>query len=104
MKLSDYLTENDSKIGHTILSQIKALDKWALGAWGMKNPTLRSDGIQFDVKGSKFRGRLIVTFDHGADLYNIEIGTIRKLEWISKKTVHGIFAEDLVKTIDGIVG
>jgi hypothetical protein len=104
MKLGEYLLESEYQIGRTIIAQIKAQDKWALGAWGAKNILLRDDGVQFDVRGSRHKGKVIVTFDKGADLYNVEIGTIRNLDWKSKETLHGIFAEDLVKTIDGLVG
>jgi hypothetical protein len=104
MKLGEYLVESDYQIGKTIIAQIKALDKWALGAWGAKNIVLRDDGVQFEVRGSRLRGKVLVTFDKGADLYNVETGTIRNMEWKSKEHLHGIFAEDLVKTIDGLVG
>ena len=104
MKIVDYLTEDDTRIGKTILSQIKALDKWALDSWGAKNIILRSNGVRFDVRGSKFRGQVLVTLDKGSDLYDIDAGIIRNMEWVSKKNVNGISVENLVKTLDEIIG
>jgi hypothetical protein len=38
-------------IGKTILSQIKAIDFWALGAWGAKDLVLMRDGLKFKTSG-----------------------------------------------------
>jgi len=102
MKIRDYLTEQ--QVAQAILQQIKTLDKWALPAWGAKDYVTSKDSLQFDVRGSKLRGRVIVKYDKGKDLYNIEFGTIKNLEWKPVKTLKGIHAEDLVKIIDSQVG
>lgn len=94
----------ESKISDTILKQIKALNKWALASWGAKNYVSTDNGIQFDVKGSKFRGRVIIVLDKGSDSYTIELGNIRKLQWKSKRTIKLVFAGDLVNILDQQIG
>ena len=103
MGFKDYIIEADQKVGKIIINQINALDKWALASWGAKNYVSYSDGIQFDVRGSKFRGRVIIKLNK-RDLYDIEFGTIRKLEYIIKNTAKNVHVEQLVNTIDNVVG
>jgi hypothetical protein len=103
-KINLYL--NEAKVGEEILKQIKAMDKWALASWGAKNfVTLREDGIQFDVRGSKFKGRVLIYYDKGKDLYNIELGKItKKLEWKQVNFIRNVFAGDLVNILDQHIG
>ena len=96
---------NESKIGETILKQIKTLDKWALPSWGAKNFMTFDKGIQFDVRGSKFKGRVLVHYDRGSDTYTIEMGKVtRKLDWKQTYLVKQIFAGDLVNILDQQIG
>jgi mRNA-degrading endonuclease HigB of HigAB toxin-antitoxin module len=101
-RLQNYITE--AKVGQTILKQIKALDKWALPSYGAKNFVESDKGIQFDVKGSKFRGKVIISLDKGSDSYVIEFGQVRKLEWKSKLMLKSIFAAELVNVLDQQIG
>jgi len=101
-KLKNYIKE--SKVSDTILKQIKALDKWALMSWGAKNYVSSDKGIEFDVKGSKFRGKVIIALDKGSDTYVIELGNVRNLKWKSKRTIKSIFAGDLVNILDQQIG
>lgn len=103
MSFKNYITEANEKVGKVIINQINALDKWALASWGSKNYVYHPKGIQFDVRGSKFRGRVIIKLNN-RDLYDIEFGTIRKLEYKIKNTAKGIYVEQLVNTIDNVVG
>ena len=107
MKFGDYLTEATGQVGKTILSQIRAIDKWSLQAWGAKDFVSNQDGIQFDVRGSKHRGRVIIALNK-KDLYNIEIGKIVKkkgtMDWKSIKKVTDIGVENLVTALDGLIG
>ena len=103
MGFKDYIIEADQKVGKIIINQINALDKWAMASWGSKNYVSHSDGIQFDVRGSKFRGRITIKLNK-RDLYDIEFGTIRKLEYIIKNTAKNVHVEQLVNTIDNVVG
>lgn len=102
-KLNFYL--NESKVGETILKQIKQLDKWALPSWGAKNFMTFDDGLQFDVKGGKFKGRILIHYDKGRDLYNIEMGKVtRKLDWKQTNLIKQVFAGDLVNILDQQIG
>lgn len=101
-KFKEYISE--AKTGDVILKQIKYLDRWALPSWDAKDFILLDDGVQFDVKGSKFRGRVIIVLDKRNDTYNIELGNIRNLKWKSKTTLKNIFVEDLVNILDQHIG
>ena len=102
-KINSYLTE--AKIGETILKQIKALDKWALASWGAKNFMTFDKGIQFDVRGSKFKGRVLIHYDRGSDTYTIEMGKVtRKLDWKQTAWIENVFAGDLVNILDQHIG
>jgi len=94
----------ESKVAKTILKQINAIDRFALASWGAKNYVSSDDSIQFDVRGSKFRGRVIITYDKGSDSYVIELGQVRKLEWKQKYMMKSVFAGDLVNVLDQQVG
>ena len=103
MGFRNYLTEANDRVGKTILNQINALDKWALASWGAKQYVLHKDGIQFDVRGSKFRGRVIIKLN-SRDLYDIDFGTIRKMDWKLKKREKDVYVDQLVNIIDNTVG
>ena len=104
MKFGDYITEANDRVAKTILAQIKALDRWALQAWGAKTFVSFKDGVQFDVRGSKFRGRVVIKLDKSRDLYNIEFGTIQNFEWKVRKQLKGIGVENLVMVLDDFIG
>jgi hypothetical protein len=94
----------ESKVAKTILKQINAIDRWALDSYGAKNYVSSNDSIQFDVRGSKFRGRVIITYDRRSDTYIIELGQVRGMDWKQKYTMKSIFAQDLVNVLDQQVG
>ena len=92
-------------IGKTILSQIKSIDFWAMGAWGAKDLVAMNDGLKFKTSGMvKWKGYVYVKYDYGQDLYDVIFARIRKYEWVEDKKVEGVYAEDLVRIIDGFVG
>jgi hypothetical protein len=95
---------SESKVSDTIYKQIDALDRFAFASWGSKNFVGSDKALQFDVRGPKFRGRVIITYDRSKDLYSIEFGNVRKLEWKSKKIIEPVFAQDLVNVLDGQIG
>lgn len=102
-KIDNYLTE--ASVGETILKQIKALDKWALASWGAKDFVKSKEGIQFDVRGSKFRGRVIIALDKRSDTYTISLGKITKnLNWKEEAHIKNVFVEDLVNVLDQNIG
>jgi hypothetical protein len=92
-------------IGKTILSQIKTIDFWALGAWGAKDLVLMRDGLKFKTSGMvKRKCYVYVKYDEGMDLYDVIFARIRKMEWVEDERVEGVYAEDLVRVIDSRVG
>jgi hypothetical protein len=92
-------------IAKTVLSQIKAIDFWALGAWGAKDFLALSDGLSFKTSGSvKWKGIVSVTLDEGKDLYIVKFSRLRKLQIIVDEVVEDVFVEDLVRVIDSQVG
>lgn len=92
-------------IAKTILSQIKAIDFWAMGAWGAKDLVAMNDGLKFKTSGMvKWKGYVYVKYDYEQDLYNVIFGRIRKYEWVEDEKVEGVYVEDLVRIIDSRVG
>ena len=101
-KLEFYLTE--AKVADTIYKQIQALDRFAFPSWAAKNFMSGDNYLQFDVRGAKHKGRVMVYYDKGRDLYDIEFGNVRKLEWKVKKKIRQVFAQDLVNILDQHIG
>jgi hypothetical protein len=92
-------------VAKTIMSQIRQLDVWALGAWGAKDFLDMGDGLKFKTSGSvSWKGYVYVKYDYGKDLYEVIFGRVRKLEWKVDRAVTDVFAEDLVNVIDRQVG
>jgi hypothetical protein len=92
-------------IAQTILTQIKQIDRWALGAWGTKELVNTGDGLKFKTGGMvKWKGYVHVRYDSGQDLYNIDFFKIRAGEMKTTKRVDGVFVEDMVRIIDEVVG
>lgn len=94
-------------VANTIVAQIKALDKWALGAWGLFNPANKMVGgenfLRFKTSGSvHWKGFVQVTLN-GKDLYDIEFSRVRAGKKIIDKTVDDVFCDQLVKIIDAQV-
>ena len=88
-----------------ILSQIKALDPMALFAWGAKNLVNAGDGLKFKTSGmTPYKGYVYIKYNAGKDLYDIQFYKLRNLEVKTDKVVEDVYAEDLVKIIDGFVG
>lgn len=92
-------------IAKTILEQIKALDFWALGAWGAKELVAMNDGLKFKTSGMvQWKGYVHVKYNRGTDLYDIDFFRIRSSQIKIDKAVQGVFVEDLVETINSQVG
>ena len=91
----------DMTIARTIISQIKALDHMAMFAWGMINAVGLDDGVQFDVKGLKFRGKVIIKLN-AMDLYDITFGRMNRktFEFDVKHTAEGVYCDQLVEILD----
>lgn len=92
-------------IAQTILSQIKTIDPRATWAWGAKELVNMGDGLKFKTSGMvKWKGYVYIKYNEGTDLYDIEFFRIRNCEIKCDKGMTDIFAEDLVRVIDEVVG
>ena len=92
-------------IAKTILEQIRALDATATFAWGVRSFIDTGKGLKFKTTGMvRTKCFVEITLDEGQDLYDIEFF---KMRTGTKKVIaahKGIFVEDMVRTIDGVVG
>jgi hypothetical protein len=92
------------EVAKTILSQIKTLDRMAMCAWGAKNLVDIEDGLMFNSSGMvKNKGYITIKLN-GNDLYDVTFGKIRKLEYKELVRVEDVFVENLVETVDNMVG
>lgn len=92
-------------VAQTILAQIKAIDFFAMGAWGAKDLVRMDDGLKFKTSGmTPFKGYVYVKYDCGRDLYEVHFYKLRKCEIKVYKIVNDVYAEDLVDVIDRFVG
>ena len=92
-------------IQDTILDQIKSIDPLALMAWGARDLKASGTSLYMRVNGPKFkRGWIEVELDEGLDLYVVRAIQMYKFERKIKKELTQVYAEDLVRIIDSIVG
>ena len=92
-------------VAKIILSQIKTLDRMSLFAWGAKDFVDAGDGLRFKTSGlTPWKGWVYIKYNAGTDLYDIDFYRVRKAEIKVDKTVDGVYAEDMVRVIDGFVG
>lgn len=115
-------SKESSLIGKTIVSQINGLDKHALTAWGAKNFITTNStalpnnkvigpGIQFDVRGGKFKGRILIGLN-SYDLYDIALLRIMTTAqaMMNNSVVRvasyatDIGVENLVTYLDSVIG
>lgn len=91
----------DMTVARTIRSQIAALDHWAWGAWGVRNAMGLDDGIQFDVNGLKFKGKVIIKLT-AMDDYTITFGRMNRktFDFDVKHTAEGVYCDQLVEILD----
>ena len=88
-----------------IRDQIRALDRMALFAWGAKDFLNMGDGLKFKTSGMvRWKGYVYIKYDAGADLYNVDFFKIRNTDIKYTERLEGVYAEDLVRIIDGVVG
>ena len=92
-------------VAQEILYVIKTLDPWAMGAWGAKNLVSMEDGLKFQTSGmTPWKGHVYVKYVYGKDLYEVQFYRIRKGEIKMYEVIEDVYAEDLVRMIDGFVG
>ena len=92
-------------VAQIIRDQIRAIDRFALGAWGAKDMLNMGNGLKFKTSGMvKWKGYVYVKYDEGNDLYNIDFFRVRGADVKYDRRVEGVFVEDLVRSIDEQVG
>jgi hypothetical protein len=92
-------------VAQTIMDQIKTLDRRAFMAWGAKEFVNMGQGLKFKSSGLvRWKGYVYVKYNAGTDLYDLDFFQIRDAEIKYTQRLSGIFAEDLVNIIDGVVG
>jgi len=92
------------EVAKTILSQIKTLDRMAMCAWGAKDLVGMEDGLMFKSSGMvRNKGKVMIKLN-GNDLYDVTFGKIRKYEYKELARVEDVFVENLVETVDKMVG
>ena len=101
---------NRQEVAKTIMSQIKATDYWALGAWGANNYIATEykgmNCLKFKVSGTKAkRGSwVIVSLNEGTDTYEVTIYRLLKGNFKIDNEAEGVYCDSLVQVIDGMVG
>jgi hypothetical protein len=92
-------------VAQIIRDQIRAIDRFALVAWGAHDMLNMGNGLKFKTGGMvKWKGYVHVVYDEGNDLYNIDFFRVRGANIKYDQRVEGVFAEDLVQMIDAQVG
>lgn len=92
-------------IAEIIRDQIRMLDRRAFMAWGAKDLVNMGNGLKFKTSGLvKWKGYVYIKYDSGADLYDIDFFKIRNVEIKYTRRMQGVFAEDMVRLIDEVVG
>lgn len=71
-------------------------------SWGLHNPTAlpNDEGLAFRVNGYKHRGWVIVRYNEGTDLFDIEL---RTLAMQLADQIEGVYFDQLVEVIDNAV-
>ena len=87
--LADY---EMSKYIYKILSQ-----PTIMMSWGFHSPIVIKQGLRFSVDGFILKGQVQITYNEGADLFDLTFFT----EDIQiRNTINGIYIDELVDTID----
>jgi len=98
------------EVAKTIVNQIMAIDKWALGAWGYNKPMVYTkDGkptLGFRCSGTKVRkgGFCEISLNEAQDLYEVKLFRIIGLNQTTLGAKTEVFWEDLVNVCDELIG
>lgn len=73
-------------------------------SWGMCNLTTYTqngmEGVRFEVNGLKYRGRVAVLYDEGADAFEVEL---QDMDGTTVSRHPEVYLDELVGTIDELV-
>ena len=104
VRLAKSLTAN---VAQEILSQILAIDRYALMAWGAKDFVAGAKDLTFVVRGTKAGpgSKIVITLEPD-DTYKVTLWAIRgtpiKVKVIREE--RDVYVENLVSVIDEMVG
>lgn len=103
--LNELDSSQNKKVAETILSQLRTLNKWALGSWAAREFVVIDNGLQFRVRGNKIKvgGRVQITLN-SRDLYDIKLLMVRGVNVTTKAEVADVFVDSLVDALDSIIG
>lgn len=97
-------------VAKTILTQINAIDKFAMADWGAlfkdKFTVTVDDREGLRIKSSGmviWKGNIDILYDRGSDTYRIEFFKFWKGQRKVKKVLEDIYADMLVSVIDEVV-
>jgi hypothetical protein len=98
----------EGQIAKTIIEQIRATDRWAMGAWGSREFVIldatnkRLGGLMFRVSGSKLRGKVQIELSP-LDTYNVTTYRFRNHEAHVVSEATDIYDDQLASVVDGMV-
>jgi len=69
-------------------------------SWGFTRPIGIENGLRFSVNGFKHKGNVVVRYNEGMDLFDVEIITSEN-EVI--ETIDGVYFDQLIEVIDNRV-
>lgn len=78
---------------------ILGADPMTVKSWGFNSPIDIPNGLEFKVKGFKFRGTVRVTYDAGKDSFNISF--ISKNDLV--RTIPDVVFTSLIESVDRVV-
>ncbi|PHS22258.1 MAG: hypothetical protein COA84_13960 [Robiginitomaculum sp.] len=92
-------------ISNIIRDQIRTILPTAFICWGAVQRVNITNGIRFKSSGMvRWKGYVEIVYNHGTDLYDLKFFKMRKGERKTNVNLEGVYVEDLVKVIDGVVG
>ena len=97
----------EQQIAETIMQQIRATDKWAMGAWGARERVIlnqtseRRGGLMFRVSGSKLRGKVTIELTY-LDTYNVTSYRFRNHQAHVVSAATDIYCDRLMDTVNSM--
>lgn len=89
----------EQQIMEILKSQIFIIFSWGADNFkSVKKQGYSMNGLQFNVNGFKFKGKVTVMYDGGADLFDVFYNNKD-----TNETKKGIYFDELVETIDNYV-
>lgn len=80
----------------SFLMRVLMAQRMKVWSWGIHNVSGYENGLEFNVQGFKFNGKVIINYNQGLDLWDIDFAKNGKCV----KSIEGIYSEDLVDVID----